>query len=397
MLRETAEYGSVSETVLYRQELDRLPRIRLAPEDEEVLKDRLLQGDESAREVVVTANLRLAMKIALGVRRKINFMDVVQAGNLGLVEAAGRYEYVKTGNFQYYAARAIRNKIFEHLYEQNLINVPPELQKLIKPFFQAEDYLMQNLFREPTLVEIAERADFSIDVAKDVAQLVYRSDILSLNVRYGNDRDEDFIVRIRERGQPDPAEQIVQSETREIYLFNDHLRRQRILKALAILYPRQREILLMQYGLADDVRRNFEDIARELNLTPQSVGETAKKAVDDLSTPTAEHAIFTTIVEATDEMDVEKMLRTHITNIHLRNVILNLYGDESFRTSIFDDRSILTIRENEVLRMYHEEHLMFREIGAALGGLSASTIRENYQTALDKLKGRVLTYLAQRK
>lgn len=386
----------INDLAQYRHELDLLPKRRLTFTEEETLRGRLLQGDEAVREVVVTSNLRLAMKIALGVRRKVDLLDIIQAGNLGLVEAAGKYEHVETGKFQYYAATSIRNKIFEHLYEHNLVNIPPDLQKLIKPFLKAESTLLQDLFHEPTIEEIAERLNIPFSQARDVAQAIHRSDLLSLNIGMFDDSSEEYADRVVEKRKSANPDQIIQQDFQETYSLEDKLTRNRLLKALAVLPPRQRQILCMQYGLADDVSKNFEDIAKELKLTPQSVGETVKKAVINLSTQTPENAMFTAIMEGTDGEEIRRVLTSNVTNIHLRDILSNLFDYPDFKEMVFQNQSFLTGREREIVSLYHEKHLMFKEIGMAFGGLNDATIREKYQSAINKMKAVIIDYLALR-
>lgn len=376
---------------MYRRELDQLPRTRLSREQEEQLRTRIVAGDPTARGEIITGNIRLVMKLALSVRRHVEVLDLIQAGNMGLTEAAQRYEHVETGKFQYYAAAAIKNKINEHLLEHNLINLPPEVSRQIRPFLQAEDALLQRHFRQPTISEIAEHMGVTEIEALEVARGI-RADVLSLNTEKFDDSDENHFIDFIPDDDSNTEGLALEEKPSEGLTQIERLKKQKLEKALMIFTPRQRQFIRMQHGQYDGIQRNYEDLGRELHLTPQNVGETVRKARGLLEEDTPERRVFSALVFSDTTEDLEATIASLITQTILANVMANAYDDGEFQEAFSPIHSNLTPRQQQVLAMYHGEGLLFREIGKRIG-LGEWPARNDYKSILIRAKPTIVHYL----
>ena len=257
---------------VYLKEIGRVPL--LTPEEEIDLAIRIKNGDESAKKRLSEANLRLVVSIAkryLG--RGMQFLDLIQEGNLGLIKAVEKFDYTKGFKFSTYATWWIRQAITRAIADQaRTIRIPVHMVETINKVKKVSSQLLHTNGHEPTADEISEELDMPVDKVREIMRVAQEP--VSLETPIGEEEDShlgDFI--------PDddaPAPQDAASHT---------LLKEQLSEVLDTLTPREEKVLRLRFGLEDGRSRTLEEVGKEFNVTRERIRQIEAKALRKLRHP----------------------------------------------------------------------------------------------------------------
>jgi RNA polymerase primary sigma factor len=254
---------------LFLREAGRHPLLTAAQEVE--LAKRIERGDMQAKQRMIQSNLRLVVSIAKNYRNQgLPFLDLIQEGTLGLIRAVEKFDWRRGFKFSTYATWWIRQAVARALADKaRTIRMPVHIVERLQKLNKAERLLWTQLGREPTLEEIAEEASLPIEQAKEVKAAAHAS--TSLDQPVGDQEDAVFGDFVAGEG-PTPDEQV------EVLL-----RSQALARALAALNERERNVLILRYGLDNAEPRTLEEIGRRLDLTRERVRQIESHALKRLA------------------------------------------------------------------------------------------------------------------
>ncbi len=254
--------------------------MRLAQESPENLRrrlaavhDRLSEHEQAMRELS-GGNLRLVVSIAKKYRnRGMNFLDLIQEGNTGLMRAVEKYEYRRGYKFSTYATWWIRQAITRAIADQSrTIRVPVHMVEMITRLRRASKLLEQEHGREPTLEETAEFAQIPLEESRRVMRIARQP--VSLDRPVGEGEDSNFGDYLEDDSDNNPSQNAAQEMLKEKIDF--------VLKTLTY---REREIIKLRYGLGDGYTYTLEEVGRIFNVTRERVRQIEAKAVRKLQHP----------------------------------------------------------------------------------------------------------------
>ncbi|MBO7703697.1 MAG: sigma-70 family RNA polymerase sigma factor [Solobacterium sp.] len=269
-LEETKRVQTSDSVRLYLQEIGEIPL--LTAEEERETAKRASEGDEAARQLLISSNLRLVVSIAKKfVKRGLSMQDLIQEGNMGLMRAVDKFDYTKGFRFSTYATWWIRQSMIRAIADQSRdIRLPVHMGEQIMKVKRVEKQLLQELGKEPTSKEIAEHMEGMTPERIDEI-LKIAMDPLSLETPAGEEESSTLSDFIEDRSTIDP----------ETYANNTFLREQ-IERILATLNEREQKIIRMRFGLDDGNVHTLEEVGRECNVTRERIRQIESKALKKL-------------------------------------------------------------------------------------------------------------------
>lgn len=257
---------------MYLKDIGKVPL--LAPEEETELAKRMMEGDEGAKKLLSEANLRLVVSIAKRyMGRGMQFLDLIQEGNLGLMKAVEKFDYQKGFKFSTYATWWIRQAITRAIADQaRTIRIPVHMVETINKQIRISRRLLQELGREPTAAEIAEEMGVSEERVREIQKIA--QDPVSLETPIGEEDDSRLVDFIEDEGSSAPTEAVSYTMLKE-----------QLLGVLDTLTPREEKVLRLRYGLDDGRPRTLEEVGKEFNVTRERIRQIEAKALRKLRHP----------------------------------------------------------------------------------------------------------------
>jgi RNA polymerase primary sigma factor len=255
----------------YLSEINKIPL--LTPEEELELTKKAAKGDKEARERLIKSNLRLVFSIAkkyYGRSKKLSFLDLLQEGTLGLVRAIDRFKWRKGFKLSTYATWWIRQAITRAMADHaRTIRLPVHIIEQLYRLNKIKQKMIEELGREPTPEELASQAGISEKKIHRLLKLT--KDVTSLETPIGENKD----TELREIIKSDNYESPEKEASLEVL-------RSKLLKAVEDLPPREKEIIMLRYGLKDGVVHTLEEVGKIFGITRERVRQLEIKALEKL-------------------------------------------------------------------------------------------------------------------
>ena len=257
---------------VYLKEIGRVPL--LTPEEEVELAIKIKQGDAAAKKRLSEANLRLVVSIAkryLG--RGMQFLDLIQEGNLGLIKAVEKFDYTKGFKFSTYATWWIRQAITRAIADQaRTIRIPVHMVETINKVKKVSSQLLHTNGHEPTADEIAEVLEMPVDKVREIMRVAQEP--VSLETPIGEEEDSHLGDFIPDDEAPAPAD--AASHT---------LLKEQLDEVLDTLTPREEKVLRLRFGLEDGRSRTLEEVGAVFDVTRERIRQIEAKALRKLRHP----------------------------------------------------------------------------------------------------------------
>ena len=257
---------------MYLKEIGKVPL--LSAEEEIELAKRMENGDEAAKKRLAEANLRLVVSIAKRyVGRGMLFLDLIQEGNLGLIKAVEKFDYRKGYKFSTYATWWIRQAITRAIADQaRTIRIPVHMVETINKLIRVSRQLLQELGREPTPEEIADKMDMSVERVREILKI--SQEPVSLETPIGEEEDSHLGDFIQDDNVPVPADAAAFT-----------LLKEQLVEVLSTLTDREQKVLRLRFGLDDGRARTLEEVGKEFNVTRERIRQIEAKALRKLRHP----------------------------------------------------------------------------------------------------------------
>lgn len=249
----------------------------LKPEEEPILAQRILEGDEEAKIKLINANLRLVVNLAKHyVGRGMLFLDLIQEGNLGLMKAVDKFDYTKGYKFSTYATWWIRQAITRAIADQaRTIRIPVHMVETINKMTRVQRQLIQDLGREPTAEEISEAMGGELD-AKRIREIQrIAMEPVSLELPIGEEDDSHLGDFIEDKESESPVEYTTKQ-----------LLKEELYAILGDLSDREEKVIRMRYGLDDNCPKTLEEVGKYFDVTRERIRQIEAKAIRKLRHPT---------------------------------------------------------------------------------------------------------------
>jgi RNA polymerase primary sigma factor len=269
---ETSRRSHTSDSVkLYLQEIGSIPL--LTPEEEVAVAKRAKEGDEEARQKLISSNLRLVVSIAKRyVKRGLSFQDLIQEGNMGLMRAVDKFDYTKGFRFSTYATWWIQQSMIRAIADQSRdIRLPVHMGEQIMKVRRVEKQLVQELGREPSYEEIAAKLeDMTPKKVEEVMKI--SQEPVSLETPAGEEENSTLSDFIEDKTSINPQE----------YANNQFLK-EAMDKILSTLSDREQKNLRMRFGLDDGRPKTLEEVGKECDVTRERIRQIESKALRKLN------------------------------------------------------------------------------------------------------------------
>ena len=269
-----ASHAKINDPVkMYLKEIGQIPL--LDPKDEPIIAKRIQEGDEEAKQQLISSNLRLVVSIAKKyVGRGMLFLDLIQEGNCGLIKAVEKFDYTKGFKFSTYATWWIRQSITRAIADQaRTIRIPVHMVETINKLTRIQRQLVQDLGRDPLPEEIAEKMEnITAEKVREIQKIAL--DPVSLETPIGEEDDSHLGDFIEDKETLSPADYT-----------NNQLLKDEINNVLQGLTEREEKVLRLRFGLQDGRTRTLEEVGKEFNVTRERIRQIEAKALRKLKHP----------------------------------------------------------------------------------------------------------------
>ena len=258
-----------------RMYLKEIGKVSLLTAEEEIeLAKRMELGDEEAKKKLAEANLRLVVSIAKRyVGRGMLFLDLIQEGNLGLIKAVEKFDYRKGYKFSTYATWWIRQAITRAIADQaRTIRIPVHMVETINKLIRVSRQLLQELGREPTPEEIAEKMNMPVERVREILKI--SQEPVSLETPIGEEEDSHLGDFIQDDQVPVPADAAA-----------FELLKEQLNEVLDTLTEREQKVLRLRFGLDDGRARTLEEVGKQFSVTRERIRQIEAKALRKLRHP----------------------------------------------------------------------------------------------------------------
>ena len=269
---EIENYNTDDPVRMYLKDIGKVPLLTAGEELELAIK--MSEGDENAKCRMVEANLRLVVSIAKRyVGRGMNFLDLIQEGNLGLIKAVETFDYTKGYKFSTYATWWIRQAITRAIADQGrTIRVPVHMVETMNKVGRVSRQLLQELGHDPSAEEIAEEMGMTADKVRDILKIAQEP--VSLETPIGEEEDSHLGDFIPDEDASEPSEAASFS-----------LLKEQLMEVLDTLTTREKKVLELRFGIVDGRTRTLEEVGKEFNVTRERIRQIEAKALRKLRHP----------------------------------------------------------------------------------------------------------------
>lgn len=257
---------------IYLKEIGRVPL--LSPDEETELAKRMAEGDSYAKKRLSEANLRLVVSIAKKyVGRGMQFLDLIQEGNLGLLKAVEKFDYTKGFKFSTYATWWIRQAITRAIADQaRTIRIPVHMVETITKVKKVSSQLLHETGHDPSAGEIADKLEMPAERVREIMRIA--QDPVSLETPIGEEEDSHLGDFIPDDDAPAPA------DAASLMLLKEQLN-----EVLSTLTDREAKVLRLRFGLEDGRSRTLEEVGKEFDVTRERIRQIEAKALRKLRHP----------------------------------------------------------------------------------------------------------------
>ena len=269
---DTLDSATDDSVKMYLKDIGQVPL--LTSEEEKDLAERMSKGDEEAKKRLSEANLRLVVSIAKRyVGRGMQFLDLIQEGNLGLMKAVDKFDHTKGFKFSTYATWWIRQSITRAIADQaRTIRIPVHMVETINKVKKVSSQLLHTTGHEPTADEISEELDMPVDKVREIMRVAQEP--VSLETPIGEEEDSHLGDFIPDDDAPEPAEAA-----------SFMLLKEQLVEVLKTLTPREEKVLRLRFGIEDGHTRTLEEVGKEFNVTRERIRQIEAKALRKLRHP----------------------------------------------------------------------------------------------------------------
>ncbi|MCL2861215.1 MAG: RNA polymerase sigma factor RpoD [Firmicutes bacterium] len=267
-----ADFAVDDAVKIFLKDIGRVPLLN-ADEEYELAK-QMAEGSEEAKKKLTQANLRLVVSVAKRyVGRGMQFLDLIQEGNLGLMKAVEKFDFALGFRFSTYATWWIRQAITRAIADQGrTIRIPVHMAETINKFIRVQRQLVQEFGREPTDEEIANEMGVEESKVKGLRRI--SQDPIALETKIGEDDDSALIDFVEDEKSEKPHEKTTTT-----------LLKEQLMSVLDSLDPREEMVLRLRFGMDDGHPRTLEEVGREFNVTRERIRQIEAKALRKLRHP----------------------------------------------------------------------------------------------------------------
>lgn len=257
---------------IYLKEIGRVPL--LSPDEETELAKRMAEGDSYAKKRLSEANLRLVVSIAKKyVGRGMQFLDLIQEGNLGLLKAVEKFDYTKGFKFSTYATWWIRQAITRAIADQaRTIRIPVHMVETITKVKKVSSQLLHETGHDPSAEEIADKLEMPAERVREIMRIA--QDPVSLETPIGEEEDSHLGDFIEDKSTLQPEQHAA-----------DEMLKEELEVALQSLTEREQKVIRLRFGLEDGKARTLEEVGQEFSVTRERIRQIEAKALRKLRHP----------------------------------------------------------------------------------------------------------------